>query len=240
MNRKLCVSLSVLALFCLIASSAFAGVIMDVRALPSAGVIVSPDGKTITVDPSTPVGTVINLALVATVSGSDTTLDNDGIQTMFSGIEAEVLSSAVEGKFTGYAYTSPFTTLSDPVAIMDNLIGNKSPVASSGGGYLEPRAASMQFNSTGAAEYQLLTVTYEITAINSDAGPTLSFQWQYPVAALSTMAFKIDGVQKNGLAAGQEFVTQGEPITTMYIPEPSVLILLGMGALALLAYRRRK
>ena len=95
MNRMFCVVLIALAMFGVMANSAFANIIADVQALTGAGYTVSGDGKTVTV---TNPAAVITMELYAIVSGTDRNPGDTNLQMLSGGIKTGMVPAIATGK----------------------------------------------------------------------------------------------------------------------------------------------
>jgi hypothetical protein len=236
MNRKFCVVLATLAIV-MFASSAFAGLMVDVKALAGTGYEVSADGKTVTVLPGTT--PAINFGIWATVSGTDG-VTNEKLQTMAGGVvQTEVIPNASAlalADATTKGYKNPFDTQATAaVTISKNLLGVAS--ATSTTGCLNFRAASAIAAPSDPYSWQLGTFLLN-AAPGAANGIFSSINWSLPAGG-TTAIFTIDGQNKTA-GTGAALLSVGAPVTVATVPEPATLVLLGMGALALVFIRRRK
>jgi hypothetical protein len=243
MMRKLFLVLGALALVAFCVGSANAGIIMDIKVGPGAGYDVAADGKTVTVtDPAA----VLALQVWATVSGTNAVATDDTIQAVWGAVQATGLNTAVgTGRLQltdagTKGYISPFDNLaSQAVTSADTLLGLTGAPAI---GMLAYRSASPVVNSSLGQSYPLGTASWAMTGLTGQAGALASINFLLPSPnSVSGATFRIDNVAKTG-TTGASLLTLGAPVTVNVatIPEPTTLVLLGMGALALVFIRRRK
>ncbi len=237
MNLKIA---SFFAVAALAASSAFAGLVIDVIAVAGDGYSVSDNGKSVM--PTTS-NAVITLKIVATLSGTSDAAEK--LQTIFGGF-SQTIGTQVTGNLVNGAFESPFDQSIAAVSASDtdgdgyiDLIGNQSPTAINGGGYWIARAATAQIGNS----FTLGTFYYEIESLHY-SGLCTSINYVLPAAIVTAATFYIDGIVKTGQASGSttsgySLISAGTPVV-IGVPEPSSLALLGLGGLALLAVHRRK
>lgn len=257
MSQKFCVTLVIAALIALIASPVLAEIIpagtqqllIGVRALDGAGYTVTDDGKTVTMDEGTsPVS--VGLRVYAILSGSNATLTDDALQTIYGGIRRTYdtvnnpagINCVIDMASSDTTpYTAPFDASATAISVTSAMVGNAAPAAYATGGYFIARSLAMQYNSTDDQVWDLgdvqMIVTCQGTGVGDVADATINYV--KPLQNTATATFRVDNTGKTG-ATGYALIVAGTPITVKCVPEPSTLIMLGMGCLALLAYRRRK
>jgi hypothetical protein len=247
MNRKYLVALVLIGAFTLFASQAFAGIIVNVLALPGSGYSVDASGKAVTVtDP----GAVVKLGVFATVSGTNATATDDGLWILNGALVQTHVNTAngtgalgLSSPDVPWGALSPFdqATQHAPAPVTADSIGIAGSTTTDT--LITYKAAAIVNNTTLGQTYQLGTFNYAAQPIHTPAGGVFSsINWANSGAGTALQSFKIDGTPKNGLAASLALITSGAPVTCAAppIPEPATLVLLGMGALALVFIRRRK
>jgi len=250
MNRIL-VTVFAFVLLCTVAQAGL--VTIDVLAQDGLGYAVTDGGKTVLVQQS---GATINFKATATISGS-TSPTLDSLQTIWGGFVQTLGADAkVKGNMAFGAYNSGFATLAaTPVANVDlngdqyKDVGLQNPSATaSNPGYFSARATAQTLGHV--FDLGTFSLTDSTPAGTVYAGSQLvidsTINYVKPIVNTSVYSFKIDNGVKNGGTsgglAGYPLVVAGTACTIEHqtFPEPSTLILLGMGCLALLAIRRRK
>jgi hypothetical protein len=248
MNRIL-VTVFAFVLLCTVAQ---AGILtIDVLAVDGIGYTVIDGGKTVNVLQP---GTTINFKARATISGSSAPAA-DSLQAVWGGfVQTLKTDGKVAGNMNVGGYTSPFTTLT---AVVDNVdlngdglkdVGDQNPTPTSAG-YFQARASAQQLGQVFDLGTFSLTDTRSVATDFGVGGPIVqdsTISYVKPTPGAGSYSFKVDNAVKNGLASsstsGWNLAFAGSPVTIQHatVPEPSTLILLGMGCLALLAIRRRK
>jgi hypothetical protein len=218
--RKFSIVFVVLCVVALVANAAFAGLVIKVT---------GPDGAT-TVGPGTFQGEIW-----ATVTGSDADLTNEYLVTVCGGLQLAgagtfspfVPATNLQAPFT-FGVANPVDTSAD-----GKLIGHGGQTAFSGQLYMKSGTSSNPNpGERGDGPYKLATFTVN----NAAAGDVVSFL--KAGANLATLSYRWDGTNNvNGGGTSWNAVVT-TPLTV--VPEPSTMILLGMGALALVFVRRRK
>jgi hypothetical protein len=240
MNRKLCVILA--AMVVMFASSAFAGLLINVQAVPGDGYTVADGGKSINViDPSA----LVQFEVFATISGKNAIL-TDERYTMVSGGFKLTRSSGNTSALSlpdvlaedgvtvlTKGYLPPYDSLkTSAVTITDTLIGKEG--ATNATGAWAARTANSVFTTHSPETYALGYFALTVRTDGYYDGP-ISVNYVKPGTGIGAYTFTIDGVA--GTAAD---ISVGMPCTLLAIPEPATLVLLGMGALALVFVRRRR
>jgi len=138
-------------------------------------------------------------------------------------------------------YDSPYNTLSDPVTVTANLIGLEGATT---GNQLKFRASAQHPTSpTNPFLMGHLTSAVTIGATGVDGTTFANVNYVKPGAAISSASWVMDGITRNGMAAGLALVTVGSPVNLMTdVPEPATFALMGVGAVCvgLCMWRRRK
>lgn len=229
-----------------------AGLILDLRTTSGGNSLALPSGCA---------GTV-SLELWGVVTGTDAFNTNDGIQSVYAwlvtdnhGITGLTGFSATTSRAYGFTGT-PNTegTLVDNGGIMDlkgSTKTNTCIVRSKAGanipqytGLLEPGLPSEDYISlANGAEFKLGTFYYGYSNIQ---GPGSAFincavpTWASVLNKIATWG-EDTTTSANNSASSTTDVGIGDGVSIVFLsPEPSVPILLGMGCLTLLAWRRRK
>jgi hypothetical protein len=248
MNRILFLTLVVFAFLCTVAQAGL--LTIDVIALEGTGYQVADSGKTVI--PMEP-GTTINFKVTATISGS-TSPSTDSLQSVWGGFVQTLLPGYMfAGDMAFGAYTTTFSTLAaSQVANVDlnadgyKDVGLQNPSASSSNpGYFQARASALQLGHVFDLGTFKLTDTHA-SVFDFIYGGVLvtdsTINYVKPIPFMGAYSFKVDNTVRNGLAAGGwPLVSIGTPVSLKhYIPEPSTLIMLGMGTISLLAYAWRR
>lgn len=231
MKRKFAVTLMLLAVFCLVASSAFAGLVVSVKVAPGqADVAYTADGAEVQA------GTQLLMQVWASVVGADQIANNDKLQTVSGGIKLTGAGAlALDTTNNPYGYAAPFAESTAVPTVTETQLGLGASTAAAGPMWW--RAAALQVDTELNQSYLLGTFKYTAGA----AGTKGEINYLKPGAAVGTLTFVMDGSSKTGLAAsGGNITTAGTVCTVTAVPEPSTLVLLGLGALALVFVRRRK
>ncbi|MCC6123606.1 MAG: PEP-CTERM sorting domain-containing protein [Pirellulales bacterium] len=241
MNQKFCVALVALAIV-MFATSSFAGLVMNLTAMPGPGYSVSPDGKQVIVPPGVP--TPILMQVWCSLSGTNGVFTDDKMQTIAGGVkQTQVQPSGSHLELTDTVtkgYLAPFDFgSSSAVNVAPLLLGTDGATASTGS--LVYRSASAVTNTSLETHYALGTVQMIAMPQPGTNGVFSTVNWAKAGAYLGGATFVIDNSPKNGNAtSGYPLISVGDPVQVAAIPEPSTIILLGMGALALVFIRRRK
>jgi hypothetical protein len=238
--------LVLVALVALMSNVAFAGMMVELRAVSATGTTTVTDAHNVVAGA---VGDTIQLQVWATLSGSST--GNYQFQ-LAQGFVTETVPTGYKAKgdltwgtTTGqsnYVYTAPYNTSSLP-STTTNTAGDKEI------GLLATNAFSARQGSMAVATgdpFQIGVLTYTINALNANgtANTTVNF---VPKNTNTGASYYVDAtkysgntnVSGSGTTAPFAY-TAGSGVTiTTVVPEPSTLILLGMGALALVFIRRK-
>jgi len=213
-------------MICAISSLCYAGLILDLRTTDST--IIDHVGQTVNfsvygVLPSgsattTITGVAMNFQSVEDASG--------GLQGNISNVLRNVAFSAVGSNGTERQY--------DPNPDME--WGGPVPATSVTGSFYPASISAVKVNADGS----LLLGSFTWTATQIGPGTSAISAFPYMNATTQNGIFKyaVDGVTLSNAAANN--ITSGGPVPLVGVPEPSTIILLGMGALALVFIRRRK
>ena len=222
-----------------VASTSYAGLLIDVRPVAGPGYTVA--GKNVTFDAA---GSYpVNYEMWAVVTGDNATLTDDGVQTVYGGVRNTAGASANTNQFTTFTkaqYVDPFAAdTSASVTVAPNLIGLEGGTT----GSMIMRSLTMLVNTDTTNSYKLAAFTSQAT-VGCARWPSLRL-CELCQAGWLTWALSLSesmAVSKNGTAAGAALVTAGAPVTLTagVVPEPGTLVLLGMGGLGLVCLWRRK
>jgi PEP-CTERM motif len=248
MTRKLIVLFSVCTLLCLIAAPATASLMVQVQPTLLDGAPVDHGLTSLDVV----AGDVVTFQILGTIS---TGLSTDGL-VKATGSLAQILGTGgvwntqVKGTFSPVTFSTEFTNALNTPGTTGVDIGGDGftldigSTGTSASGYI---AANIFNASTGGARSAnpdvLGTFTYTVGQVNAASQTGTNIYWQARSAG-----------SKTGFASWYENGTLVDPSTTgvytggsaqavtlhVLAPEPSVLIMFVMGALGLLAIRRRK
>jgi hypothetical protein len=233
--------IALVAMIGLVSSVAFGGLIVDLRAVSATGTSHVTDAKDVVIGGA---GDVITFQVWATVSGSTSIPVSQTFQTAGMNITETVPSGGAVhgdmGPMSLLAYESQFQATSTIPNLLTNAAGDKDFSDTSAGNTWFVNAPAM-LDATNPI--QLGTITYKVKSIL--AGGDATMLNIVPTTGTKFAAlYAIDNVLKyantKGGTPSAYLFTAGAPVTTTAIPEPSTLILLGMGVLSLLFIRRRK
>jgi hypothetical protein len=239
--------LAMVALVALISNVAFAGLIVDLRAVSGTGSTVVTDAKHVQVGA---VGDTITLQVWAQLSGSSTgTYQFQSAQGFVTETVPANFSSKGDlswgtTKGPNYVYTAPYDTSSLP-STTTNSAGDKE-IGTTAVNAFSARQGSMLAATTDP--FQLGFLTYTVNAISPTGTALTTINW-VPKNTNTGALYYVDGTKYSGnttaggVGTGTPFAFTGgtDPISvTAVVPEPATLVLLGMGALALVFIRRRK
>jgi hypothetical protein len=244
MMKKLISIFASVAIACLIASPAIAALIVQLQPTSINSVPVNPELTSVIVS----LGDVISFQIVG-----DVTVPGDSGVTSIKGSLTQLLATVTPGTWnTQYmgnlspvTLTEEFTygTTSKPGVAgvdvngdgFDLDVGSSAAVATN---YIIAQHTSLVGHGVNGDVLGIFT--YTVTAINYESQIPTVLNWKFATAGpppTKAMWFE-NGVFK--YSAIDPSYAAGTPINLCFIPEPSTLILLGMGALALLYFRRRK
>lgn len=220
---------------CLVASMSYAGMLFDLR------IAGSPDPKAATIDH---IGQVLSLevwGMADTATGS-TLLNNVSTASMrFTSVEDA--TNGLMGNMSDGQRSSAFTngalgTVQQYDLNPDAEWGGPFPTLSNSA-YLNDLVLS---GSVATVDGQIFLGRVTWTSTIAQLGSSTLQVVPFINSSTGQQAFKytVDGVLKTNSASNPIGVGSGAPVQLIGIPEPSTLVLLGMGALALVFIRRRK
>jgi hypothetical protein len=232
--------LVLVAVIALVANVTFAGLLVDLRAT---GSLATADGKTISLDPSAAAGTAVNIEVWAQITGGDATNRLKSLQGWM--VETASATPAAKGDMS---------VTGDKYAIYGDIFGTGAVLPQIGRGTAntlnpwgdrEINVTNYPFNPRNSAEYTTVgnewfyvghfTYTTNTAAVAGGIDTLINFN---PKSTSATGADYYVGTTKcTGTTAG--YASNGA-ITVKCVPEPSTIVLLGLGALALVFVRRRK
>jgi len=234
------------AILAVCVSSASADLIVNLRAISVTGA-----GNTITGE-----GKTVNLASPGTITygvyvkpdGLDL-LNNEGllalggkfITTYGTGVLGNATGSALDPLFNQTANGAQAGTIQDLNADGRMDIGGTADTSATGWIYpLSTTYPAHRPTPSFEEEFYVDTIEYNAQVI-LPGGTDSSANWfrRNGSSAASNASWTEDGLPKTAAKNGTTY-RSGDPVALHAIPEPSALILLSMGALALLAFRRRK
>jgi hypothetical protein len=227
---------ALIAAIALVSNVAFAGLMVDIRAVGATGGCSVTDAKDVAV---VGLGTV-TFDVYAKVTGSTTTAPTfkslqGGIkETVPTGYSAKgdmSYDSLAADKGTElYVYNAPFDTSLIPT-LVTNTFGDKEM----NGTNLFAAVAAAQTPEVNDTYFRIGRFTYTLNAAPlGQANTTIDF---YPKTTAPGASYYVNGVVQSGSTAG--FVTAGA-VSVKAVPEPATLAMLGLACVALLAIRRRK
>jgi hypothetical protein len=258
--KKLLTLCVVLAAIALISANAFAGIMLDLTAVDGTNQIQLTPGQT---------GT-IPLQVWVTLTGADAEGTNEGLLTAYAGFktlsntgltglvgfETSKADNFAKGFQPGVA--PPTGTLVAGIGgIMDlGNVATKSTLPAFG---CTAGTTATAYNSysgmsnslvPGGVRMLLTTLQYDISGAGGPADAKAVISAALPItgagfsSAIAALTWKEDGLtttsKKWWPGATATVATVGSGVTLTIVPEPSTIILLGMGALALVFVRRRK
>lgn len=236
-NMKILVLVAVIAL---VANVTFAGLLVDLRAT---GPLASADGKMINVEPGLASGAGVDIQVWAQITGGDATNKLKSLQGWM--VETAVSAPGVKGDMS---------VTGDKYAIYGDIFGTGGVLPQIGHG------TAGTLNALGDKEIDVTNYPFnprngsDYTTVGNDWFYVGHFTYTTNVAATPGLADAlINFVPKNTSATGADYyvgatkctgTTAGYAsngaITVRCVPEPSTIVLLGLGALALVFVRRRK
>ena len=246
MTRKLIVLFSVFAMLCLIAAPAMANLIVQIQPLTINGGAVDHNLTSLTVNP----GDVIAFQLVGNISGAGDSGVNavkgslvQKLATLISGTwNTEVMGNlSVVTLSAEFAYNYPTTShggVANQDVNADGFALDTGSTAASATNYILDEHTSI--TGHGVSGDVLGTFTYTVSAVDAVSQIPTSLNWLFGTngAAAGKAAWTESGSSWNSSTSTN--YTAGTPISLNVVPEPAVLILISMGALALLLFRRRQ
>jgi hypothetical protein len=239
--------LAEIVLIASIGNSAFAGLMIELRAVPAPGCVTPIDAKTVM---ASNVGDKFCIQVWAQLSGSAT--DNYQFQSAQGYITETVPANYIaKGDFSwgttleaaDYIYTPPFDANVLPTQTI-NAAGDKE-IGTSGLNAFAARQGSLKHVSGDWFQIGLLTYTINTISVTGAVADTmLNF---VPKTSKDTGAFyyvddtKYSGnTNASGSGTGAPYAFTAGASIRVTVPEPTTLVLLGMGALALVFVRRCK
>jgi hypothetical protein len=241
------------AMVVLICNVAFADLMVELRAVSATGGITVNDSKDVTVGPTAAVGDKVQFQVWANVSLPSNSNPYYEFQALQGWITETVPTpSGAKGDMTwgtkktgtflaSYVYTTPFTigVLPQPST---NSAGDREMHDLVGPYTFDAVSASMVDVTSGF--FQVGQFTYTLNAVNPKAATALVDFVPYTFDSTGALYHvSTDGGDTLTTLHGNDspFGSAGPVrIVTVPIPEPSTLILLGMGVLSLLFIRRQK
>lgn len=240
-------------LFC-VSSSAFAGLFVDIIAIPGIGYDVDPDGKRVVVQWPR-MEAVVQLQIWATLTSPNGVQSpaDDYFQTLAGAVRQYHLDDSGTGALS---LTDATTKGYDPlwnryqnsaVSVTPDLIGQDSSATTVG--CLNWSSATPQYPTTNPQSWLLGTVNYTATIgyfFHGVPYSLVNFSRPYRSTATGAMGFlgmKIDGAAYNGKSnSGNQpgLLDIGIPVAFYNVPELSTLALLGMGTIGLIFFGWRK
>jgi hypothetical protein len=226
-----------------VASTSYAGLLVDLRPVAGTGYTVLGDGKTVSF--SAPGVFNVNYELWGVMTGTDGTLTNDGLQTVTGGVENVPLVGPSINKFTAFTianYVAPFTASTGAISRTDNLIGTKGATTTTNA-IVAGAPTPMPMNTASVNSYKLAAFTSEATVSGLNGQPFASVNYVKAGNGIPTYTFMMDGTPRNGMAAGNALVTVGAPVQLVgEVPEPGTFVLLGAGVfgVGLMLWRRKR
>ena len=231
-NMKIVALVVVLAL---ISNAAFANLIVDLKPVSLNGTV-NPSADALL---NLNVGDQVVIDVWATVTGTApyTLLAAQGglIETpTATGLKGDMSWGTAKDDAATYIYEAPFNSGSIPSPGRTNAFGDIQipPTAGALNGF---GASNVAYSSVGANGVKLGHFTYTVKETGDGSAAEISF---LPTLTASGAKWKENGATKTGATAGAYLA--GSTVRCGTIPEPATLVLLGMGALALVFVRRRK
>jgi hypothetical protein len=236
---------ALITVIALISNAAFAGLIVDLRAVNASGVGISLNSaKEIGVLPGAT--GKIDIEVWAKVNGSVNATAE--AFTSLQGWIKETVPNFATGEYSAkgdmsfgsskadpltYVYEAPYDTSLLPI-LTDNAAHDKE-MNSSSNTFAAVAAGSQTVEND--VYFKIGKFAYTLNAAPGSLLASTSIDF-YPKTTAPGASYKIDGATKTGSAAG--YVSAGPIGIVTVVPEPSTFVLLGMASLALLAIRRRK
>ncbi len=196
---------------------------------------------------------VLNIELIARVTGSDTNMNNDGYREGYLSVRSSY-GDNVRGNLAGTLITTFAASGSQNGTAQDlDQDGDKdmgSNLSASNGDFVRAVAASMQTTSgalvNGGREFKLADLTFTVTQIINPLDPTPMTLFTKVTDFASPIEIEAvwqqDGIQSPQILPANGsfgFPTAGGGITLRAIPEPGSAWLLAVGG-ALACTRRRR
>jgi len=246
-----------------VASTASALMTVDVRVTGSSGpgiTVNDPHNVVVDLNALTPSST-LTMDIVGRVTGTNTTLTDEGMQSIQGGFH-DVLTGVgvVTGNLTslrwggggpagGFDQADAFNTgsgLINPDGMQVTALNGKGGLdifdgtTASQNNAFQARAGSILSTTGAPEEFKVGTLTFNnMVPIANGGNPGDVSTLQFTVrAAAGAGIWKVDTVSKT--PSSDTVAIQGVAITTIPVPEPASMALLGLGALALVARPRRK
>jgi hypothetical protein len=234
-HLKLVVLIAVIAL---VSNVAFAGLIVDIRAVSTTGgCAIGDTNKLVEV---AGLGTV-TFDVYAKVTGSATTaptfksLQGAIRETVPTGYIAKgdmsYDSAAADKGTNAYVYAAPYDTSLIPTLTI-NSAGDKEM----NGTNLFAAVAAAQQPQANDTYFRIGRFTYTLNA-DPMVGPGFTTIDFYPKTTAPGASYYVNGVSMSGTSAG--FASAGA-VVIGWVPEPTAIVMLGTACLALLVFRHRK
>jgi hypothetical protein len=235
--------IALVAMIGLLSNVAFGGMIVDMRNVTQTGsAAIDPVTHTISLS-SADVGDIITFQVWATVSGGASTNTVETSQMRIQETNTVGSTLEVHGNMGGVDASQGLSL----TMYTSNFQGGAKPTASTNSfGDTEFASTTYPFSARDAAGpidasqgIELGVFTYKVTSVvGTSTTPTLVSL--VPKTTSAGASYYQDGTNYTGASGAYTAAASGGSWKLQTVPEPSTLVLLGMGALALLAIRRKK
>jgi hypothetical protein len=235
------------AILAVCVSSASADLIVNMLAtgVTGPGNIVSPDGMQVTLAAPG----VVTFGVYVQPQGVDginneglLSVDGSFVATLGTGVLGNAISCTLASEFNATSNGASPGTIQDLNS--DGRMDIGGTVQNSATGWIVPISTTYPLHRETPsldAEFLVATIEYAVDTVDL-SGTSSVFNWVRRLgnSAAGNASWTQDGIPMTGNKNTPETYRSAGSIEMIPIPEPSTLILLGMGALALLAIRRRK